>query len=44
MNQLTAILNKFLRTEAGVKTIILGDFNLEFNTSTGLAVQVKEEL
>ena len=27
------ILNKMLRTEAGMKTMILGDFNLDFRDS-----------
>ena len=31
MNQLIAILNKYLRTEAGVKTMVIGDFNLDFD-------------
>jgi exonuclease III len=32
MNQLIALLNKYLRTEAGIRTVILGDFNLDFLT------------
>ena len=32
MNRLIAILNKNLRIEAGIKTIILGDFNLDFHS------------
>ncbi len=30
MKKLINTLNKFLRTEAGTKTIIMGDFNLDF--------------
>lgn len=38
MNQLIALLNKYLRTEAGIKTIILGDFNLDFFTDAEYAL------
>ena len=31
LNRLIALLNKNLRIEAGVKTMVIGDFNLDFN-------------
>ena len=45
MKKLIATLNKQLRIEAGIKTIILGDFNLDFSAgNTGYALHVKKEL
>ena len=44
MQRLISILNKNLRIEAGVRTIILGDFNLDFNTNSQHAQQVKQQL
>ena len=45
MNQLIALLNKYLRTEAGVKTMVVGDFNLDFdNQESAYTSQVLQQL
>ncbi len=44
MNRLIALQNKFLRTEAGVKNVILGDLNLDFESDKGPAQQVMRDL
>ena len=31
MERLISLLNKNLRIEAGIKTMIIGDYNLDFN-------------
>jgi hypothetical protein len=44
MNNLIRILNRFLRTEAGINTIIMGDFNLDFNNKAKQEKEFKAEL
>ena len=45
MNQLIALLNKNLRIEAGIKTMIIGDFNLDFsNKDSSPTMKVQEQL
>ena len=44
MNNLIRLLNRHLRLEAGTNTIVLGDFNVDFNAGTSYGSQLLEEL
>ena len=44
MQRLIALLNKNLRIEAGIKTIILGDFNQDFLSEKQEAKEILDQL